>query len=94
VVAVGPREQAPSLQVAGGRAGRHERLDAPEVAAVVVDVVTDLLDSGLAEPEHPHAARVVRAVGEVLARIHGDLVDREVAESERERRIERLGDRV
>ena len=73
---------------------RHERLDAPEVVALGVDVVTDLLDAGLTEPEHPHAARVVRAVGEVLARIHRDLVDREVAEPEREGRVERLGNRV
>src|SRR5918999_5162288 len=94
VVAVRAREQAPAFQVAGGRATRHERLDAPEVVALVVDVVTDLLDAGLTESEHPHAARVVRAVGEVLARIHGHLVDREVPEPERERRVERLGDRV
>src|SRR5215203_6935716 len=68
VVAVGAREQALPLQVAGRRVGRHERLVAPEVVPLGVDVVTDLLDARGTEAEHPHPARVVRAVGDVLAR--------------------------
>ena len=93
VVAVGSRDRRlPSrlpAAVVRTKVSTPQKLLPPSV-----DEAADLRRGPARRTEHPHAARVVRAVGEVLLRVGGELVDREVAEAERVVRVERLGDRV
>src|SRR5918992_387704 len=71
----------------------RELLHAPEVVASLVDELAGFRQALRPEGEHAHAARVIRAVRDVLGRVGRKLVHRQVAESDREPLIARLLDR-
>src|SRR6266508_815679 len=72
-----------------------EDLDAPEVVAALVDVVTDLDERAVDDLRYPEAAGVVGEVGQVGPPERGRyLVHGKVAEAGGEGRVVRLRDRI
>ena len=73
-------------------ARQSEDLDSPEVVAVGINEVTNLLDARSIELDHAQACIIVRQVSQVSLNINRNLMDGQIPKASSEVRIEPFGD--